>query len=261
VCHPTGAEPCAGSEANRPPRRERVARWVLLGLAVWAALAYAAVAVIALPHEADPDKRAVILMGGTLLAVWCVLGGLVQWRLREPLTRWLRRIPLWWPLRFVLLCTALALLEEAVTTGLTNLAPVFGGVTGAARITASANYLEVVCLHSVIMFVPLFVGWAVMLRLVAFSPAEVMLLFGLTGWLAELVTFGPHNVGMIGMWVYVYGLMVWLPARTVPAGRRARPARLWMWPLAVVAPFLFAVPWVPVVLLVRWAMGYTEPAV
>ena len=236
-----------------------MATWALAGLAIWAAVAYAAVAVIALPHEPDPDRRAIILMGGTLLAVWCGVGGLTQWRLREPLTRWLRRIPLWWPLRFVLLCTVMALLEEAVTTGLTNLAPVFGGVTDAARITASKNYLEVVCLHSVIVFVPLFIGWAVILYFFDFSPAEVMLLFGLTGWLAELLTFGLDNLGMIGMWVYVYGLMVWLPARTVPTGRKVRPARAWMWPLAVVAPFLLGVPWVPVVLLVRWAIGYDGP--
>ena len=242
-----------------PVLRERVARWILVALAVWATVAFAAVAAVALPHEVNPDKRAIILMGGTLLAVWCGIGGPAQWLLRERLTRWLTGVPLWWPLRFVFLCTVLALLEEAVTTGLTNLAPVFGGVTDAARITASKNYLEVVCLHSVVVFVPLFIGWAVILRFFDFSPAEVMLLFGLTGWLAELLTFGPDNLGMIGMWVYVYGLMVWLPARTVPAARKVRPARWWMWPLAVVAPFLFGVPWVPVVLLVRWVIGYDGP--
>ncbi|HUU11041.1 MAG TPA: hypothetical protein VM431_10950 [Phycisphaerae bacterium] len=154
----------------------------------------------------------------------------------------------------------MALLEEAVTTGLTNLAPVFGGVTDAARITASKNYLEVVCLHSVVVFVPAFIGWAVILRFIDFSPAEVMLLFGLSGWLAEWMTFGPQNIGMVGMWVYVYGLMVWLPARTVPPDRGARPARWWMWPLAVVLPFfLGVVPWVPVVLLIRKLIGYEGP--
>lgn len=240
--------------------RQRVAWWMLAALAVWAAVAYGLVAALALPNMTDPDHRAIILMGGALLAVWCAVGGAGQYLARNRLTAWLRRIPLWWPARFVLLCTVMALLEEAVTTGLTNLAPVFGGVTDAARITASKNYLEVVCLHSVVVFVPAFIGWAVILRFIDFSPAEVMLLFGLSGWLAEWMTFGPQNIGMVGMWVYVYGLMVWLPARTVPPDRGARPARWWMWPLAVVLPFfLGVVPWVPVVLLIRKLIGYEAP--
>jgi len=58
--------------------RERVARWILVALAVWATVAFAAVAAVALPHEVNPDKRAIILMGGTLLAVWCGIGGPAQ---------------------------------------------------------------------------------------------------------------------------------------------------------------------------------------
>ena len=59
----------------------------------------------------------------------------------------------------VLLCIAFAMLEEAVTTGLTNMAPLLGGVTDAARITASKNYFVVVFTNSVIVFVPLFICW------------------------------------------------------------------------------------------------------
>jgi hypothetical protein len=233
--------------------KQRLASRLLVGLAVWAAAAYAVVASIVVPHEKDPDKRAIVLMGGALMAIWCLLGGLLMRWQRDRLVRWARRIPLGWRTRFVLLCIALGLLEEAVTTGLTNAAGLFGGATDAARITASKNYLEVVLLHSVIVFVPMFICWALLLSRYAFAPGEVMLLFGLTGWLAELVTFGPQNVGLIGMWVYVYGLMVYLPACTAPADRRARAVRWWHWPLAVVAPFVFAVPFVPVVLLVRKA--------
>ncbi|MBE3123402.1 MAG: hypothetical protein IMZ65_01190 [Planctomycetes bacterium] len=236
--------------------RTCVAHWILVGLGIWAGVAYAAVATIIILNEQDPDKRAIILMGGCLLLVWCGIGGSAQRLLRDRLVGWVRAIPIGWRTRFVLLCILMALLEEAVTTGLTNLAPWFGGVTDAARITASKNYLEVVCLHSVVVFVPAFVAWAVILSFFDFAPVEVMLLYGLTGWLAEWMTFGSDNIGMVGMWAFVYGLMVWLPAWTVPRGRNVRPARWWMWPIAAVGPFFAGIPFVPVVLLVRWLIGY-----
>jgi len=246
--------------------RLRVAR-VLLGiLGGWAAASTAAVVAVFLlasPDADNPSKfldaRAVVLMGATLLVVWGLLGGLLQRALRDRFTVLVRRVPLGWRTKFVLLCILFALAEEAVTTGLTNLAPLFGGVTEAARITASKNYLEVVCLHSVVVFVPSYVAWAVILSFFDFAPAEVMLLYGLNGWLAELLTFGPQNWGMVGMWVFVYGLMVYLPACSVPEDRKVRPARWWMWPLALVVVQFAGIAFVPAILLVRWLIGYAGP--
>jgi hypothetical protein len=244
--------------------RVRVARILLIVLGIWATVAYAAVFtvfVLAKPDPANPvkffDNRAVILMGGMLLLVWCLIGGILQRVLRDPFKRFVRRVPIGWRTRFVLLCIIFALLEEAVTTGLTNLAPLFGGVTEAARITASKNYLEVVCLHSVIVFIPSYIVWAVLLSFFDFAPVEVMLLYGLTGWLMELWTFGLQNVGMIGMWTFVYGLMVYLPACTVPEDRNVRRVRWWYWPITVVVLFFAGVPFVPVVFLIRRLIGYT----
>ena len=85
-------------------------------------------------------------------------------------------IPLGWQARFVLLCIVFALLEEAVTTSLTNMAPLLGGVTQAARITASRNYLEVVLRNSVVVFVPLFLCWGWLLSRYDFRPVEVLFL-------------------------------------------------------------------------------------
>jgi hypothetical protein len=161
--------------------------------------------------------------------------------------------------KFVVLCIVMALLEEAVTTSLTNLAPVFGGVTDAARITASKNYLEVVCLHSVIVFVPQFITWAILLWLVDYTPVEVMLLYGLTGWIMEILTFGWDNLGAVGMWTYVYGLMVYLPACTVPPDREVWRAGWWAWPLGIAGALLGAIrvalALVPVVWLFHWLLG------
>jgi hypothetical protein len=134
---------------------------------------------------------------------------------------------------------------------MTNLGPVLGAESDAARITASENYFEVVLLNSVIVFVPMFVCWAWLLGRYAFRPAEVMVLFGLTGMLAESMSFGPQNLIMAGMWVYVYGLMVYLPARAVPADRGERSVQWWHWLLALFLPIVAAIPWVLVVLLLR----------
>jgi hypothetical protein len=161
---------------------------------------------------------------------------------RDPVRDVVRAIRIDWRIKFVLFATVLALAEEAVTTAMTNLAPLFGVPVGAAYITASANYFDVVCLHSVVVFVPMFLGWAVLLRYYDFSPNAVFLLFGLTGLTAEMSFSGAQAVTEFGLWIFVYGLMVYLPACTIPAERGARKPRWWHYPLAVFFPILFAIP-------------------
>ncbi len=73
---------------------------------------------------------------------------------REPIRGAVSRFRLDWRLKFIVFATLLALTEEAITTTMTNLAPLFGVKVGEAYITASTNYLDVVALHSVVMFVP-----------------------------------------------------------------------------------------------------------
>jgi hypothetical protein len=162
-----------------------------------------------------------------------------MWRWRDLWCRLVERVRLPWMLKFVLGCTTLALVEEAITTLMTNCAPLFGVRVGQAYVTASANYFDVVLYHSVVIFVPLFIGWAVLLRRWRFAPFAVFVLFGLTGMLCETVAFGPQNLGMFALWMLVYGLMVWLPAHWAPPERPAREPAWWAYPLAVVLPFLF----------------------
>lgn len=237
-----------------PPR---TAARLLVICAVWM-IGFVALLFIAIHSDeaATPDDRAMVRMIAGLVIVWVIVGGSVQRWQRDRLVRWQRALlPGGWRTRFVLGCILLALLEEAVTTTLTNLAPALGAATDAARITASTNYLDVVLFHSVIVFVPMFVTWAWLLKRYAFRPAEVMLLFGLSGALAETISFGPFNLINAGMWVYVYGLMVYLPAHAIPAGRGARSVRPQHWPLAILLPLLLAIPWIPFVLLLRSALA------
>ena len=64
------------------------------------------------------------------------------------------------------------LLEEVITTTMTNMAPVFGTTPEEAHITASTNYFVVVCFHSVVVFVPMFIAWALMLSWWKFTPLK-----------------------------------------------------------------------------------------
>ena len=197
----------------------------------------------------NPRARAVIGMGWGLITLWIGLCGSLMYHFREPIRAAVLRIPLDWKLKFVLFATALALLEEAITTTMTNLAPLFGVKVGEAYITASANYLDVVALHSVVVFIPMFVGWAVILWRYDFSPFAVFLLFGLTGTVAEM-SFGWQHILEFGMWIFVYGLMVYLPAYCLPANRNGRPPPWWLYPLAVFIPMFF-IPLVPLPIIAR----------
>jgi hypothetical protein len=114
------------------------------------------------------------------------------------------------------------------------------------------NYFDVVCLHSVVVFVPMFIAWAFLLQRYDFSPNAVFLLFGLTGLTAEFMLSGPQALLEFGLWIFVYGLMVYLPAYAFPADRAAKKPAWWMYIAAVFLPVLFAIP-------VAAVVGYAHP--
>jgi hypothetical protein len=92
----------------------------------------------------DPITRAITGMALGLFLFWIVLGGALSLLLRGRVRNVLRRFDAHWRIAFVLFAALMALLEEAVTTTMTNAAPLWGAPVGKAYITASANYLEVV---------------------------------------------------------------------------------------------------------------------
>lgn len=158
----------------------------VVGLALWLLTTTGAVTLVT---WGNPRQRAVLGMGWGLIIFWVLIGGLLMHRFRDSVRTVVLRIRLDWRIKFVIFCTALALLEEVITTTMTNLAPLFGVKVGEAYITASTNYFDVVALHSVVVFVPM---WAVILWRYDFSSFKVFLLFGLTGTLAE-TNFGLKN--------------------------------------------------------------------
>ena len=216
-------------------------KFFIIVLGIWLAISTSVVLLVALTAM-GPNSRAVILMGAGLILVWIALGGTLMYVFRDRIRGFVLGLPGRWQVKFVLLATLLALTEEAITVTMTNLAPMFGVPVGAAYITASANYLDVVALHSAVVIIPMFIGWAFLLSRWNFSPAQVFLLFGLTGTLAEVSFGGIQQLAQIAMWTFVYGLMVFLPAYCIPAERGAKPIRWWHFPLAVVLPIVFSVP-------------------
>jgi hypothetical protein len=234
------------------PHPDRITRWLLIAIGIYSGLLVTLLNAIVLPSGKVKD-RAIFLMADGLILFWIVIGGSLTPLLRQRLVPRLAAIPVNWQVRFVLLCTAMALIEEVITTTMTNLAPLLGTTPEAAHITASTNYFKVVCFHSVVVFVPMFVAWALMLSFWKFSPLKVLLLFGITGSMAEASINPTSLIG--GFWVFVYGLMVYLPACTVPGDRSAEAPRWWHYPLAVLLPFVAAIPVVPVVVLGRKWLG------
>lgn len=210
-------------------------------IAGWLALSTAVIILIALVG-APPNTRAVLLMGSGLVVVWVLIGGIATIKLRGRIRNLILGIKLDWRIKFVLFATLLALIEEAITTTMTNLAPVFGVPLGSAYITASSNYLDVVFLHSVVVFIPMFIGWAVLLRRYNFSPNAVLLLFGITGITAEASFGGTQAFAEFGLWIFVYGLMVYLPAYTLPSERGAKQPLWYHYVMAIFFPVLFSIP-------------------
>jgi hypothetical protein len=192
----------------------------------------------------DPDGRAVVYMGLSLIAIWCLFGGTIMHLNRNRFVHLSRSLKIGWKVRFVILSIGMALVEEALTTSLTNLAPYFGGLSDAARITASTNYFRVLS-NSLLAFIPWFICWAWFLGLFDFKPLEVVLLFGLTGLFAESTmdsVLNLEDLAGVGMWVFVYGLMVYLPALTIPQERDAQTPRWYHLPLVIFLPLIFVIP-------------------
>ena len=213
---------------------------VVFIFAVWCAIIYVLFGAFAL--QSDARARAMFGMVTGLLVSWVVIGGTMIYAFRNHAKRIAQKVSMDWRLKFVIFATLMALIEEAVTTTMTNMAPVLGVPIGEVYITASANYLDVILFHSVIVFIPMFIVWAWLLSKYDFKPVAVFTLYGITGVLAESITFGLQNIQMAGMWVFVYGLMVFLPAYSTPEREGLKRPNALHYVLAALAPFLLAIP-------------------
>ena len=192
--------------------------------------------------KTPPEEHTVLGMGIGVYLFWIIIGGLLMRKFRGQIRDFVQNIRLQWQVKFVLFCTFLALLEEVITTVMTNTASLYGVTMAEAHITASANYWDVVLTHSVILFVPMFCIWAWLLSKYDFSPNQTFLLWGLSGLFMEVVYGGLAHITEIGFWGLVYGLMIYLPAYSVPPNRGVKKPAAWLYPLVI-----FGVPLVGVI--------------
>jgi len=204
-----------------------------------------------------PQAQGIARMTMGLIAVWIFMGGGLMYYFRDTLREHVQRIPLDWRVKFVLFATLLACLEEVVTVSLTNMAFLFGAKVGEAFITASTNYFDVIFLHSVIVFIPLFIAWAFILQRYDFKPFSVFLLFGIMGMVGESTIIGPTAFIGFPMWLFVYGLMVYLPAYSIPEDRGARTVVWYHYLYAIPFAFLIALPMlIPIVYIITGALDH-----
>ena len=94
-----------------------------------------------------------------------------------------------------------------------------------------------------------------------FSPFAVFLLFGITGILCE-ATINPAGAFFgIAQWIFIYGLMVYLPAYCLPQGRGARPVEWYHYVFFVPAVFLIALPLlIPIIYLIGHILKHPSGA-
>jgi len=121
---------------------------------------------------------------------------------------------------------------------------------GEAYVTASTDYLDVVLFHGVVVLVPLFIAWSLILSRYDFSPFAVFLLFGIMGIVCETAINPAGAITGVAMWIFIYGLMVYLPTYCIPSERGARKPRWHHHVLAIPVAFLIALPLlIPIVYL------------
>lgn len=188
-----------------------------------------------------------MLWGVNLL--WIVLFGIVSLLLRKWVINFGSKIAKFKSLYFFLGATGMALIGEAVTTSMTNCAPLFGAEIGEVYITASADYLDVVMFHSVVVFLPqyLLIGW--LLSRYEISPFAIFICYGITGFIGEVMFAGPNPL-LLAQWILIYGLFVYLPAHLFVNQTDRKPIRWWMYPLLVVIPVIVSIPMVALLMLV-----------
>lgn len=205
-------------------------------LSIWLILSTLVVTSLNFPNKVAFAR---LMMGWGLIIFWVIIGGYLMYKNRDKFREFFNYLPGKWTTKFLVFSIIFAMIEEVITTTMTNLAPLFGSSSNIAFITGSTNYLQVIFHHSVVIFVPLFVGWLWLLKRYNFTPNQVFWLFGIIGAIAE----GMFNdqFGAFTLWIFVYGLMVYLPAYSVPKERGAREVRFYHYPLAFIAPIFFFV--------------------
>lgn len=145
---------------------------------------------------------------------------------------------------FVLLASMAVLIEEAVAILWNNsVSSSFPSLSDNTLLTATTNYFDLIAKHSVIVFIPMVVVWAYLLSRRNYNAGEAFLYFGMGGILAELVyNFNPLPLMAAGLWVFIYGYMVYTPAIIVFGNEEKFSFSFRRAGFAILLSFLAAIP-------------------
>jgi len=199
--------------------------------------------------NSDRVLKSASAMLGALFFIWVIVFGFIQYKYREIIVKFAKGIISGRKLRFILFAIVLMLIEEAIAVSITNFAPFFGSNIGDAYLTASGSYLDVIFFHSVIVTIPMFIVLALLVKKLSISASHVFLLFGITGWITEIIFGGIVNIFMVGIWIPIYGLMVYLPALSIEKkGAKSRPSVL-EYTGIIILPYLVSIPVAYLILL------------
>ena len=231
----------------------KLGSYAVVALGLWSIAFLTAVSLAIIGSDASANDQAIIKMALCLVIVWVIMCGGAMHLFRDRFATFSRSVPIGWKVKFFVSVSVLMLVEEAIATSITNLAPAFGGTFGEAYITASSNFITVIVFHSVVMFVPFILIWIYLLTRYDFTVVQVFLLFGLLGTIAE--SFLSPIALVSGFWFFIYGLMIYLPAYALPKRANLKRPTLLAYGIAIILPFIVAAPMSLIVLKVGELVG------
>jgi hypothetical protein len=226
---------------------------IIKAIAVYSIIFLIFISFVIISSDATNNEKTIIKMGIALVVVWIIICGSLMYLFRNTIKSIIKQIPINWKLKFFLFSLFLILFEEIISTTITNLAPLFGGEIGKSFITASTNYFHVIFFHSAIMFIPFILVWTYLVSRYDFSPNQIFLLFGLLGTFAESF-LNPFAI-ISGFWIFVYGLMIYLPAYSLPNRENLKKPTLSAYFIALIIPIIISIPLSLIVIYLRNLLG------
>lgn len=195
----------------------------------------------------DANGLAIMKMSIFLSFLWIIIWGTFQYFFKDIVRKMINMTEKKWKKKFFVLCIILVWIEEAIAVTMTNNVVQFWWEPWKAFITASTNYFEVIFLHSIIVFIPMFYAWILLLKKYDFSTAQVLFFFWIS-WIIWEIFMNP--IALISwFWIFIYGLMIALPVYCLPKRNLRKPWFTWyVW--ALILPTLFSLPavWIALIL-------------
>lgn len=196
----------------------------------------------------DTNGLAIIKMWIWLSIIWIIIWGSLQYIFRNILKNIINMTSEKWKMKFFTMTIVLVAIEELIAVVMTNNAEEFWWEIWESFITASTNFFEVIFLHSIIVFIPMFYAWIVLLNKYDFSALQVLFFFGISGIIWEIFM---NPIALISwFWIFIYWLMIALPAYCLPK-RKVKKPWIFAYIQALILPTLFSIPAVWVALLLQ----------